>query len=179
MHKSTGTVSKTFRFDARLANALEKSARRAEMTETALVTVILRDRLSIDPLFPAFREITMSEGTFQSILSGSDSKLLIQAAPTTGRKNAQLVRELFDSYDIPLTFEDYVTVLLGRHSHWFYIEGSYSSTHQFLTLRHSFGAAWSNFAKAYLTGVSEVLSKDKVNIESSEQYVRIAWLRAG
>lgn len=169
------TKTKTFRFDVDLIEALGRSPKRAQMTENAFLSEMLKDRVMIDPLFPAFEELRLSTDMFRTILSATNADVLEAVASETAQKNAQLIRELYESNDRALTLQEFITEVLASHSHWFHIEGNYKSSHRSMTLRHTFGLKWSTFVRAYVSSTHDVFSKDKIKIDVADQFVRIEW----
>jgi hypothetical protein len=175
MQEPMKTRTRAYRFDVRLIEALKRGAKRAHRTENAFVSEILKDRLAIDPLFPAFEEVRLSGDTFRTIVSATNADALEALASEIAQKNAQLIHELYESNDRTLTPQEFITELLAEHSHWFFVEGAYKPTHRSIMLRHAFGLKWSVFVKSYIRGVYNILSKDKIEIEITDQFVRIEW----
>ncbi len=175
MQEPTKNRTKTFRLDVALVEALGKSAKRAQMTENGFVSEVLKDRLMIDPLFPAFEELKLSGDTFRTILSAANADELEAVASEIAQKNAQLIHELYESNDRTLTSQEFITEILAKHSHWFHIEGSYESIHHSITLRHTFGLKWSIFVKSYILSAHSAFSNDKIKIEIADQFVRVEW----
>jgi len=175
VQEPTKTRTKTFRFHISLVEALGRGAKRAQLTENTFVSEMLKDRLMIDPLFPAFEEIRLSSNTFRTILSATNADELEAVASEIGQNNAQLVHELYESNDRILTSQEFITEVLARHSNWFHIEGSYGSIHHSMTLRHTFGLRWSVFVKSYVLSAHSIFSKEKVEIVIADQFVRIEW----
>ncbi len=175
MQEPARTRTKAYRFDVRMIEALGRGAKRAQMTENAFVSELLTDRLMMDPLFPAFEEIRMSSDTFRTVLSAANADELEVVASKVGQKHAQLVHELYESNDRVLTFQEFITEVLARHSNWFHIEGIKGSTRHSITLRHTFGLKWSVFVRGYILSASSIFSKDRIRIEVADQFVRIEW----
>ena len=129
MHEQKKTRTKTFRFDVSLIEKLKRSAERAGVSESELVSEVLWDRLLIDPLIPAFQIMQLSSGVVQSILGASNADALEAAASDVAKKNFPLIRELYKVGGTTLEFREFVTEIMGRHGGWFYVEGS-NGTHQ-------------------------------------------------
>ena len=119
---------KSYRLGVSLIEKLDVAAKRAHMTESAFLTHMLEDRLAIDPLIPAFPEITMSAPTFSGILRTRDPIALEAVASEIATRNLKLAHELYATAGQGLTFEGYVRDVLAAHSHWFQIEGDGRST---------------------------------------------------
>ncbi len=175
MQELRKTRIKSIRLDAGKIEALGKAARRAHMTESAFLSDILETRLISDPLVPAFQEITLSADTFQSILSATNVDALEAAASDIAQRNMSLIRELYEGYGRKLNLKAFVTDVLQRHAHWFYIEGDINLTHGWVTLRHRYGLKWSKFIRAYLLSAYSTFSKGKLDMRIGDQFVRISF----
>lgn len=171
MPQRSKTRTKTLRFDVRLLEMLREAAYRADKSENEFVRDLLQDRLLIDPLIPAFQSMQMSSGVVQSILGASNADALEAAASDVAKKNFPLVRELFVAARRTLDFEEFVIEVLGKHSGWFYVEG-YSQTGR-LVLRHSYGLKWSRYLKSFILSAYGTISRDKIEIEITDQVVKI------
>jgi len=166
---------KSFRFDVGTIEKLDRAAKRARVTENAFLNDLLTRRLMFDPLVPAFQEVTLSQGTFQSILGVTSVEALEEAASQAAQKNVPLVYELYESNGKTLSFQEFVTDILGKHGGWFELEGNVNLTHGWVTLRHGYGLKWSRFLRAYLLSAHETFSNDVLNVKVSDQFVRISF----
>ncbi len=115
----------------------------------------------------------MSSNTFQTILNATNLDSLETGASDVAQKNFRLVHELYDSDGRSLTFREFVTEILANHSHWFYHEGGMVAGNRALMLRHPYGVRWSRFLKSYIVSAYGASSKNKINIEVEDQFIRI------
>jgi hypothetical protein len=173
MGEPTGSKVKTFRLGRMLIEKLDKAARRAHLTESALVNQTLESRLLIDPLLPALPRISLSAETFQCLISTTDLDALEEAGADVAKRNFKLIQELFNANGYILTFRDYITEVLGKYSQWFYVEGGDAGGNRQLMLRHSYGPRWSIFVRSYLLSAYSTISKDKLDVEIGDQFIRI------
>jgi hypothetical protein len=167
------TRTKTFRFDVNLAEKLGKAARRAHMTENAFVIATLEDRLALEPLIPAFHMIRTSSGVFHSILGTSNTDALETGASDTAQRNFPLILELYAASGRILDFREFIIDIMGKACYWFEVEGDDNGTHRGIRLRHTYGLKWSKYVKAYLLTAYSIISKDKIRIEITDQFIRI------
>ncbi|MDG6925480.1 MAG: hypothetical protein JRN09_02895 [Nitrososphaerota archaeon] len=167
------TRIKSYRLDSEILQRLNVASKRAGKAENAFISELIEERLAIDPLIPAFSEIRMTSSTFQSILNASNIDSLEATASEVAQKNVQLAFELFRSNGRTIDFEGFVTTILGRYARWFYIEGNANLAHGSVTLRHEYGLKWSRFLKAYLVSASTILQGGKLDIKTSDQFVRL------
>ncbi len=89
------------------------------------------------------------------------------------KKNFPFVCELYRNRKHSLTFREFVTKVLGKHSGWFYVEDDDDGTQRWMFLRHPFGRKWSLFVKSYTLSAHSAISKDKIDIEIADQFIRI------
>jgi hypothetical protein len=178
MQERTKTRTKTFRFDSIQVEKLNRATKRAQVTENKFVADLLAERLIIDPLIPAFYEIRLAGVTFESILNATNADALESAASDMAQKNSQLVRELYESNGIALTFQEFVTDVLGKYGRWFYIEGNVNWSDGGVSLRHQYGLRWSRFLRAYLQSAYGIFSENRLKIEINNQFVRISLMIA-
>ena len=169
----TKTRIKSFRLDSSLVEKLDRATKRARLTENRFVMDVLAERLNIDPLIPAFQEIRLTGVTFESILNATNIDALESAASDMAQKNFQMVRELYKSNGITLGFQEFVTDILGKYGRWFYLEGIVDWDHGWITLRHQYGLRWSRFLRAYLISAYHIVSRNKLEAEINDQFVRI------
>jgi hypothetical protein len=165
------TRVRSFRLSSGLLEKLDRATKRARKTENSFVSDVLMDRLTVDPLLPAFQEIRLSSVTFQSIVNTTSIDALEVAASEMAQKNIRIVRELYASNDRVLDFKE-VIALMGNYAHWFYIEGDNGFRGQ-MTLRHGYGLKWSRFVRAFLLGAYGVLSNEELSINADEQFVHV------
>jgi hypothetical protein len=167
------TRTRTFRLDLETIQKLDKAAKRAHTTESNFLVNLLRERLTIDPIFPAFQEILFATETFQSILAATNIDALEVLATETAQRHVPLIIELYESNAEHFDFWVLVADILGAHRHWFSVEGDIHAIHHGVTLRHGFGRKWSRFLGAYLQSAYNILADDKLSIKVGEQFVRI------
>jgi hypothetical protein len=175
MEMATGshTKIKAFRLEASLILSLERAARRLQISDNMYVTQVLTRALMIDPLIPAFNGIELGEETFGSILSTSNPDSLEIDGFALGKKNYSLVRELFESVGIEMTFIMFLVKILGGEGKWFVVEGAATENTERLILRHKYGEKWSLFLKSYLSGAYEILTSGKLQIEVKGNILKI------
>ncbi len=173
MQERRKSRTKSFRFDVNLIEGLRRAADHAAMSENEFVSEALADRVLIDPLVRAFREVKFSAETFQAILGGTDANTLEMSGSQIARKNFPLVFELYRNSKHPLAFREFVVEVLGKHSGWFYVEDDDVGTQQWMILRHSFGRKWSLFVKSYILSAHSAISKDRIEVEIADQFIRI------
>lgn len=173
MEKPIKTRTKTFRFDITLLEKLDEAAKRARVTENAFVSATLEERLEIDPLIPAFRLIRLSSRVFQSILGTANTDALEAGAADTAQKNFPLIIELFAASGRNLDFREFIVDIMGKSCQWFEVEGNEIRNHRGITLRHSYGLKWSKYIKTYLLTAHSIISKDKIRIEITDQFIRV------
>ncbi|MGA2665002.1 MAG: hypothetical protein ABSF83_08670 [Nitrososphaerales archaeon] len=156
-----------------MTERLDKATRRTEKSESGFVSDALLDRLTIDPLIPAFQEMSLSSVTFQCILSAADAEALEASGSYAAQKNVPFIRELFRSYGHELSFQEFVTNVLGKHSGWFSIEGDPRLNGGWMTLRHGCDMKWSRFLRAYLLTAHNAFSEENLEVKVGEQFVEI------
>lgn len=78
----------------------------------------------IEPLVPVFDGIELAEETFASLLSTANRDSLEVDGFALGKKNYTMVRELFESIGIQVTFIQFLTKILAEAGNWFTIEGA-------------------------------------------------------
>lgn len=171
MQERRKTRTKTFRFDVDVVERLERAAKRASMSENEFVSVLVEDRLLIDPLIPAFHEVRLSSDAVQSFLVAANVDALEAASSEMAQRNFQLILKLYETNQIPLDFRRFVTDILGKYCRWFYVEGD--NTQQGITLRHTYGLKWSKFVRAYILAVYGTISKEKIRVEITDKLIRI------
>ena len=173
MQERRKTETRTFRFDVDLLKRLDGAARHAGKSENQFLSELLQDRLLIDPLVRAFHEVKFNEEILRSILGGTDADTLQMAGSEMARKEFPLICELYRTSKRPLAFRDFLTQVLGRHYGWFSEEGNGDGTQRWMTLRHSLSLKFSLFAKSYILSAYSTISKDKIQIETADQFIRI------
>ena len=145
------------------------------MTESRFLNELLEPRLFIDPLLPAFQEITLGVDAFRVVLNAGDDKKLEAAAAEVARKNVLLARKLYESSGRSLSFQELVTDVLGRYGNWFAIEGNINRTKGWVMLSHGHGPRWSTFLSGYLAAAYHTFSDEKPDVTVEDQYVRIVF----
>lgn len=178
MQERNKTRTKAFRFDIRVIDELARAAKHAGTTENAFVSAILTERLVVEPIARAFHRIELNDEVIQFILGGTNANTLELAGSEIARKQFPLIWELYRSIGNPLTFRAFLTEVLGKHMGWFSIEGIDYANPQSMTLRHYSGIKWSMFVKSYIQSAFELISKDKITIETGDQFVRIDFCAA-
>jgi len=164
---------KSFRLDCDLTERLDKAARRTEKSESGFVSDALLHRLTIDPLIPAFQEMSLFSVTFQCILGAADAEALEASGSFAAQRNVPLIRELFRSYGHELSFKEFVTNILEKHSGWFSIEGDPRWNGGWMILRHGCDKKWSRFLRGYLLTAHGVFSEENLEVKVGEQFVEI------
>jgi hypothetical protein len=173
LQKSEKTRTKSFRLDVTLVEKISQAAKRAHMTENAFVCAVLEDRVIIDPVIPAFHMIRLSSGVFQSILGTANTDALETGASDTAQRNFPLILELYAASGRILDFREFIIEIMGKSCHWFEVEGDDNRTHRGITLRHIYGLKWSKYVKAYILTAYSIISRDKIKIEITDQFIRI------
>ncbi len=174
MEKPENTRVKSFRLGVSVVENFDRAARRAQMTENGFLAALLAERLLIDPLVPAFQEVTLSATAFQSILNATNADALEAAGSDIAQRDVPLMNELFESNGRTFNLQILIDIL-GKHGRWFYVEGNVSLTRGWLTLRHGYGFRWSKFLQAYLVTASGLLSKGTINVKIGDQFVRVSF----
>ncbi len=118
------TKIKAFRLETSLILSLERAARRLHISDNMYVTRVLTRALMIEPLVPVFDGIELAEETFASLLSTANRDSLEVDGFALGKKNYTMVRELFESIGIQVTFIQFLTKILAEAGNWFTIEGA-------------------------------------------------------
>jgi hypothetical protein len=165
------TRTKTFRFDVGVVDRLERAANRANMSENEFVSVLLEDRLLIDPLVPAFHGMWLSSDAVQSFMVAANVDVLEVASSEMAQRNFPLIFKLYETNQIPLDFRKFVTDVLGKYCHWFYVEGD--DNPHWITLRHAYGLKWSKYVRAYILSAYGTTSKGTIEVEITDQLIRI------
>jgi hypothetical protein len=173
MQERRKTETRTIRFDIDLLKRLKTAALNAGKSENAFVNEVMQDRLLIDPLVRAFHEVKLNEEILRSILGGTDADTLQMAGSEMARKEFPLICELYRTSGHPLAFREFLTVILGEHYGWFSEEGDGDGNQRWMTLTHPFGRKWSIFVKSYILSAYGTISKDKIQIEIADQFIRI------
>ena len=175
MQSRKKTRIKSFRLDESVIEGLGRAAKRARVTESRFLSELLESRLMIDPLLPAFQDITMGVDAFRAILNSADADALEAAAADVAQRNMPLPLELYESSGHSLGFHEFVTNILARYGRWFTVEGNINKTRGWVTLRHGHGPKWSRFLKGYLVSSYSIFSKEKLNVTIADQFVRITF----
>lgn len=175
LERRSKTRIKSFRLEESIVEGLARASKRAQMTETAFLNSMMESRLMVDPLVPAFQEISFHAETFKSILAVADVDALEVAASAVALKSTPLVYELFEGTGQTLRFQEFVADILGKHGHWFNVEGNVKLTHGWVTLRHEYGLKWSKFLAGYLASAHNTFSIEKLEVRLGEQFVRISF----
>ena len=103
-----------------------------------------------------------------------DAENLESFAMSHGQRSFSLARTLFESNGMTLTYNEFVTEILGKAARWFRVEGEFAKP-EVITLFHSCGMKWSLFLKGYLSGAAEVISKDKLKMEITSECITITF----
>ena len=173
MQRREKTETRTLRFTLSLIKKLAKASERMGMTMNEFVVAVLEERVLVDPLIPAFHGMTLDSDIIESFLMSGKVDVLETALSEKAEKNVPLIFKLYESSDMPLDFWRYVVDILGKYCGWFYVEGNDATTHKWMMLRHSYGMKWSRCLRSYLMSAYSTISKDKLKIEISDQWVRI------
>jgi hypothetical protein len=163
---------RAFRLDRSVLDLLRLSARRHGVNENAYVESVLERNLSVDSLLQAFDYISIGKETFTSILGMTNADGLEIIGAERGRKAFTLAKELFESNNIELNFPRYLVETLGTHARWFRAEGTNVKPER-ITLHHAYGMKWSRFLKAYLASAYETVSRDKLELISTTDFVAV------
>jgi len=151
---------------------LRVSARRRGITENAIVESVLERFLTIDPIVQGFDYIGIGRETFASMLGMTNADGLEFVGAERGKKAYSLARELFESNDLKLSFPQYVSEILGEEARWFRTEGTFVKPER-ITLQHGYGTKWTEFLKAFLSSAHEVVSRNKLEVTTAEDYVTV------
>jgi hypothetical protein len=89
-----------------------------------------------------------------------------------GKRVFSLVREVFESTDVELDFPQYLSKVLGEEARWYRVEGALTKPER-ITLVHGYGPKWSVFLKAYLSSAYEIVSRNKLELSSANDYVSV------
>jgi hypothetical protein len=173
MQKRVKTQTRTFRFDVDLLRRLAKAAERMEISENELVVTLLEERLLVYPLIPAFHGMTLDSDSIESFLLSANVDVLEAAFSEKTQRNIPLIFKLYETAEVPLDFWKLLVDILGRYCQWFYVEGSDKSTHKWIMLRHSYGLKWSRCVRSFIVSAYGTISKDKIEVEISDQWIRI------
>jgi hypothetical protein len=165
---------KAFRLDEGVIGMLALSARRHGTSENALVEKILTSILTIDPLVEAFGIMVFGREITKGLIEMADAENLEKFALTHGRRSFTLARSLFESNGMTLTYNEFVTGILGNAARWFRVEGEFAKP-EVITLFHSCGMKWSLFLNGYLSGAWEIVSRDKLKIEITGEFITITF----
>lgn len=168
---------RSFRLGKELLGMLQVSARRHGITESALVEGILERYLRADTLVQGFDYIGVGRETFLSMLGMTDANGLEIAGAERGKKAFALARELYESNGLELEFLDYLSDVLGNQARWFRVEGTYIRPER-VTLQHGYGLKWSGFLRSYLSSVYEAVSRNKLELLATDEYVSIRFPKA-
>lgn len=168
------TDTRTFRFENELLEELSAMAKKYGINENKLVARFLMRRVSIDPLIPTFEGISFTKQTFEAILGTTDMNSLEVLGWELGKTRFATAKKLYESNGGQLSFCRYVTDILGEHGGWFRIEGSGKNLHPGkMVLHHSFKLHWSVFLKSYLSGAYEVVSRNRLLVRITDEFVEI------
>jgi hypothetical protein len=166
------TRVKSFRLHEELLETLRIAASRHGVTENTLVETFLTSRLRVDPILLAFDVISVGRETFMQIIGAANIDGLEAFAPTQGKKSFSLAKQLFASNDMQLSFFKYLTEILGERARWFHTEGTLVKP-ELITLYHPYGTKWSAFLKSFISGAYEVISRDKLKLDITNDFVSI------
>lgn len=163
---------RAFRLDKNVLRMIQMSARRHGVSENALVEGILAKNLRTDPLLHAIDYICVGKETFTSLLESTDANALEMTGAERGKKSFSLSKDLFESNELDLSFPRYILEILGEQARWFRAEGATVRPER-MTLQHDYGTKWSGFLKAYLSSAYEVVSRNKLELSATTDYVHI------
>lgn len=171
MQERKRTRVKGFRFDIDVLEGLKKMAKHANMTVNEYVVEMVKNRLLVYPLIPAFDGLWLDAEEIRSILGTGNADTLEIVGSEMAQKNFSLILTLYGANKIQLDFRKFVIDVLGTYCNWFRVEGE--ETQQWLTLRHQYGPKWSAYTKAYLTSAYSMISKGRLKVEITDQLIQI------
>jgi hypothetical protein len=169
--QSPKRLIKSFRLRADILQMLRIAARRHGVTENALVESLLESRLRVDPIIEAFDVISLGRNTFMQIIGMANVDGLEMIAFNEGKRSFLMAKQLFESNDMGLNFFQYLTEIL-EGAGWFRVEGALVKP-ELITLYHGCGIRWSSFLKSFLSGAFEVVSREKLKIDITNEFVSI------
>lgn len=168
---------RAFRLGKNVLQMLQVAARRHGVSENALVEGILARNLETDSLAQAFDYVVISKDTFMPILHMAHADGLERIGAERGKKAFALAKELFESNNLELDFARYLSDVLGEQAQWFRVEGNLIRPER-VTLQHGLGVKWSEFLRSYLSSAYEVVSRDKLELAITGDYVGIRFPKA-
>lgn len=163
---------KAFRIDTSVLQALKVASRDSGISENAFVEAILHRRLEAEPLRRAFGHIVLEDEILASFSKLIDVDKLEAIGFDRGKRTFLLAKELFTSSGSELTFSQFAFKILGDLANWFEVEGLHLRPDR-VTLRHKYGIKWSVFLRGFLSGAFEVVSRDKLLLNLSDEFVGV------
>jgi hypothetical protein len=167
------TKVKTYRLDANLLVKLDQLAKRARISENMYVNQVLASASMLEPLSPAFTGITLSGQTFASIISTTNPDSLEIDGVALGKKNYSLARTILESAGYKMTFVQFLIEMLSQEAGWFNVESAPAGLGEQIILHHKYGERWSLFLKSFLSGAYEVVSRERLKIAITHEFVSI------
>jgi hypothetical protein len=167
------TETRTLRFKVSTLKRLKKVAEKKGVSDNEFVAIMLEERLFIDPLVPAFHGSILDSSTIDAFLMSGNVDVLEAVLSENAYRNVPLIFKLYETSEMPIDFWRYIVDILGNYCGWFYVEGNDAVAHKWIMLRHSYGLKWSRCLKSHIVGAYGAISKDKIQIEVSDQWIRI------
>jgi hypothetical protein len=129
-----------------------------------------------DPLAPMLKGIVVPEEMFRLMIESCDADELERVAARVAEKDLSTILETYRRDGIPFDFGEIMAEILSGYFRMFRIEGSSSDgRRRVITLTHKRGPKWSRYLRGYLRSAYSTASKEKVDIEISDQSVQISF----
>jgi hypothetical protein len=129
----------------------------------------------VDPLTPFLTGgIIAPEYMVRRLIDISDGDRLEKSGAEVARKNLSKITEAYRSNGISFEFDEVMREILGGYFQMFRIEGdSLYKGHRVMTLSHGRGLKWSRFLRSYLLRAYGIVSKEKVEIEITDGFLKV------
>ncbi|SRR6266480_4141226 len=166
------STTRSFRLDDKLLRKISLLAKQHGLTENQLVSKWLLSRAAVDSLISPLGGIGVGTETLAMILGTADIDALELAGWELGERHFLRARAALAGLGEDLTFERYQEETLVE-SGWFRLAVNILAKSRELILDHDLSIKWSIFLRSYVSGAYRVISKEKLVVDVSENFIRV------